>query len=453
MTKTLKTEVCIIGAGAGGIGCAYRLIKNGVNTVVVDKNPDFGGTMVFGGVDGWEPGVSLDGLHQLLYAEMSAMDGGCHVVEVVPNGNFVDPTVGRDWTAHSFKERPFGYSMAMGGTYEDTLKRCTSLRGEKGPYVRLQFEPEAMIKAVHNIFAPFSERLKTLFETSFKSCRTENGKIVSVTVSGADGDTEIFADTFVDSSGDIILARSAGCETAFGTEGREVYDEPCADESSRDVNGTTYVFRIAKHEDDDHIDSISEEYLNVDLEAWKASYLPSSIVCFVKYPNGDINVNMLPTMQGREYFDFGEDADKIGRARVYAYFEYMQKERGLKGYTLKHIYSAGIREGYRLVGKYVLREQDVRAGINRQPKLGRTVAIADHALDIHGKKGMCRELTVPYEIPLECTMAKEFDNLFVACRGASFSHIASSSVRLSRTMLSLGEGVGEYISEKIKEKL
>ena len=69
MVKTVKTDVCIIGAGAGGIGCAYRLIKNGVNTVVVDKNPDFGGTMVFGGVDGWEPGVSLDGMHTLLYGD------------------------------------------------------------------------------------------------------------------------------------------------------------------------------------------------------------------------------------------------------------------------------------------------------------------------------------------------------------------------------------------------
>ena len=41
----------------------------------------------------------------------------------------------------------------------------------------------------------------------------------------------------------------------------------------------------------------------------------------------------------------------------------------------------------------------------------------------------------------------EFDNLFAACRGASFTHIAASSARLTRTMLSLGEGVGEYISE------
>ena len=79
-----------------------------------------------------------------------------------------------------------------------------------------------------------------------------------------------------------------------------------------------------------------------------------------------------------------------------------------------------------------------------------TVAIADHMMDVHGDNGLAKELDIPYEIPLECTMTKEFENLFVACRGASFSHIAASSARLSRTMLSLGEGVGEYLTERIK---
>jgi len=122
----------------------------------------------------------------------------------------------------------------------------------------------------------------------------------------------------------------------------------------------------------------------------------------------------------------------------------------MHGYTIKKIYDAGVRESYRLIGKYVLTEHDVRAGLSAQPKHGRCVAIGDHALDVHGDSGMCKELTYPYEIPLECTMTNEFDNLFVACRGASFSHIASATIRLSRTMLSLGEGVGEYIAEQIK---
>ena len=71
-------------------------------------------------------------------------------------------------------------------------------------------------------------------------------------------------------------------------------------------------------------------------------------------------------------------------------------------------------------------------------------------MDVHGEGGIARELDEPYEIPLECTMTKEYDNLFVCCRGASFSHIAASSARLSRTILSLGEGVGEYIAEQFQ---
>ena len=30
--KTIKTDVCVVGAGAGGFGCVYRLLKNGINT-------------------------------------------------------------------------------------------------------------------------------------------------------------------------------------------------------------------------------------------------------------------------------------------------------------------------------------------------------------------------------------------------------------------------------------
>lgn len=446
---TKKTGVCIIGAGAGGIGCTYRLIKHGIETVVVDKNPDFGGTAVFGGVDGWEPGVSLDGIHRLLYSEMSKDDKGCHVVEVVPNSNLFDPTVGRRWETHSFKERPWGFSMATGRSYEDTLKRCTSLRGSDGPMVRLQFEPDSMRKAVNSVLAPYRDNLTALFGSNYKSCKKDGRSIKSVTVSTPDGEVEIFADYFVDATGDIAAARDAGCEYTAGSEGNETYGEPCAGEKNNNINGVSYVFRIAKTGDKEHIDGIPEFCRDVDDTEWVTKIMPRLVSCFVMYPNNDINVNMLPTMQGREYMELGDNADTIGRARVYAYWNYLQREKGMRGYTLKHIYNAGVRESYRLVGRYVLTEQDVRAGMLSQPKHGRTAAIADHALDIHGNNGMCRELEYPYEIPIECTMPKEFDNLFVACRGASFSHIAAASARLTRTMLSLGEGVGEYISEQI----
>ena len=443
--KKIHTQVCVIGAGAGGIGCVYRLIKNKISTIVIDKNSDYGGTMTFGGIDGWEPGVSLDGIHLLIKEELEKIPKGAHAVERVPSRAVIDPDGIYDTVIDCFSKRPWGYNAPMGKNYEDTLSR------KKG--IRYQFEGDCLIQAVRNIFTPYAEFLTELFGFRYFSCEKNDDRIVSVTVTDGKDEIVIYADVFVDASGDIVLARDAGCAWTFGTESADAYSEPSAGEESNTVNGVTYAFRVAKTEDPNHIDAVPPEQEAVNLGQWKEREMRSRVSLCVRYPNGDLHFNMLPTMQGAEYFALGEQADSIGQARVYAYWNYLQIEKGLCGYTLKRIYDAGIRESYRLKGKYILKEQDIRSGFLRQPKIGRTVAIADHAMDIHGKNGMCNEVESPYEIPLECAMTNEFCNLFVSCRGASFTHIAASSVRLSRTMLSMGEGIGEYISELILAKM
>jgi hypothetical protein len=45
----------------------------------------------------------------------------------------------------------------------------------------------------------------------------------------------------------------------------------------------------------------------------------------------------------------------------------------------------GVRETHRLVGRYVLREQDLDAGLAAQDH-DDIVAIADHAVDFHGSR-------------------------------------------------------------------
>lgn len=441
----IKTQVCIIGAGAGGVGCAYRLIKNGINTVVVDKNSDFGGTMVFSGVDGWEPGVTLDGLHSELYKKMSAMENGCHVVTQVPNDFIFTRGDAIGWDGkYSFEKHPWALALKSSYSYEDTFKRL--------PYrfsKRLQFEPRAMIRAVNDIFSPYKDNLTTLFGYKYVSCKRDGEKITSVTVSNGKESEEIFADVFVDASGDIVLARDAGCAFTIGTEGKDEYNEPSAKDKCDVINAVSYVFRISKVSDSAHIDPIPPEYAKV-LDEGTLARLKRTVSFVVEYPSGDFNVNMLPTMPGQEFLSLGENADKLGHALVWAYWNYLQTQKGMKGYKLVHIYDAGVRESYRLIGKYVLKEQDLREGKPTALQTKRVVAIADHAMDIHGEGAMCNELEHPYEIPIECTMTKEFDNLFVCCRGSSFSHIAASSVRLTRTMISMGEGVGEYIAEQIR---
>ncbi len=444
--RTMKTQVCVLGAGAGGTGCTYRLIKNGIKTVVVDKNPDFGGTMVFSGVDGWEPGVSLDGMHLLLKDELEKMNGG-HTIGGVPNFNIFDSSAGDDWKYHSLEKYPMYYLMNTGRRYENTLARCKLLNANG--WGRFQFDPDCMRKAIHNVMESYKENLTSLFGYRFKSCTKCGDKINSIVVSENGSDVEIFADYFVDATGDILLARNAGCEYAFGTEGKDECYEPSADVRSDIINGVSYIFRISKSPDHDHIDDVPDDVADIDISDWTSERMKQTVCYCAQYPDGDINMNMLPTMEGKEYFNYGDNADKIGKARVWAYWNYLQREKKMKGWYLKKIYDAGIREGYRLKGKYVLTEQDLREGVLKQPKIGRTIAIADHAMDVHGEGSMDKELDIPYEIPLECAMPKEFSNLFVACRGASFSHIAASSARLTRTMLSMGEGIGEYLAEKI----
>jgi hypothetical protein len=104
----------------------------------------------------------------------------------------------------------------------------------------------------------------------------------------------------------------------------------------------------------------------------------------------------------------------------------------------------GVREGPRLVGRYVLTEHDLLAGIFTQdhPDIA---CIADHAKDTHGAdtgRAGTSEMKQPYGIPLRCLLPVELDNLAVACRGASLSSIAASSCRLSRTMMQLGQAAG-----------
>jgi hypothetical protein len=61
-------------------------------------------------------------------------------------------------------------------------------------------------------------------------------------------------------------------------------------------------------------------------------------------------------------------------------------------------------------------------------------------------------LEQPYGIPYPCLLPQEFDNLITASRGSSFSHIAASSCRLSRTMMALGEVAGVASAIALREE-
>ena len=424
--KHITACAAVLGAGSAGFAAAYTLASAGVSTVLIDKNPGPGGTSVWAGVNCWEPGVASGRVHALLAEKLLAIPGAAAVCKTVPNGELLLPGSG----INDFSRFPWGLSVLdPDARYEDTLFRCRSLSGgDPSKWRRFQFEPAAMERVMLELTD--LPCLTALYGAAFTGCATDGRRITSITVR-KDEDILISADWFIDASGDILLARAAHCETRVGAESKSEYGESGAPESADEnrVNGASVVFRLRKAEDG-----------HTDIYGGPVPPPVRTVSCFNFYPNGDINVNMLPTLPGGEFLR-RKDAFEYGKELVRSYVYWLQTEKGLSGYALGHIFPmAGLRESYRLVGRRVLTEQDIRGGVIPAD----SVALADHALDSHGEDG-CKEIERPYGIPADCLRPKEYENLLVACRGASFTHIAASSARLSRTMLSLGEGAAEMI--------
>ncbi|MBQ0126211.1 MAG: FAD-dependent oxidoreductase [Clostridiales bacterium] len=428
--KEIRTDVAILGAGSAGFAAAYTLATAGASVAIADKNTGYGGTSVFGGVNCWEPGVCSGKVHRLLAERLPQIPGASAVCRTVPNGELLYKGSG----INDFSRFPWGLSVPdSGATYDDTLFRCLSLSGgDSAKYRRFQFEPRAMERVMRDMLD--LPNVTFLPKTEFVGCTKENRRITGIVLRGEE-EIRVIAKRYIDASGDIVLARAAGCLTRVGAESRGEYGEPGAPDAPDEsrLNGASVVFRIRAAEPG-HIDTYDG---NVPPPT-------KTVSCFNLYPNGDINVNMLPTLSGGEFLR-RTDAFEYGKELVRSYVFWLQTEKGLSGYALSEIFSMpGIRESYRLVGRRVLTENDVRAGIIPDD----SVAIADHALDSHGESGL-KEIEKPYGIPADCLRPKEYDNLLVACRGASFSHIAASSARLSRTMLSLGEGAAKLILDEI----
>jgi hypothetical protein len=139
-------------------------------------------------------------------------------------------------------------------------------------------------------------------------------------------------------------------------------------------------------------------------------------------------------------------AEIAGRRRmleVLDYYQRVEKKPWLYDHCSPQI---GIREGRRIKGDYVLTVDDLRAGRNFEHAVARGVFYLDgHKPDDDKRTYILPkdQLKVPpYQIPLECLMAKDGTNLFMAGRCFSAEQLALSSARVATTCAMMGQAVG-----------
>lgn len=413
-------DLVVVGGGSGGYGAALAASRRGLKVLLVEAAHMLGGNSTSAGVNTWEPGICGPGLSAELFQNLSARNGAIGLSRTVK---------------HYTDEQPWGLSEIDAGLcYDQSLRRAGATPDE---WVRVTFEPEIMAREMEKLLRQAGTVLA--LNTRFVGAQTKGNLVTELRFSSPTGQWKAKPRLVIDSTASIHVARDVGCETRLGEDPRGLHGETSAPEvATRRLNGVSLCFRIQRTQSS-HIEALPPE---VSPQPFHVS------VAMTQYPNGDLCLNPLPIMEGWEYLRHCETHGVAATRRecehrVRRFWHGLQAEHGFSNWRLAQIFPAmGVREGARLVGREVLTEHDVRAGWQNQRGAEHAVAMADHALDIHGAGHLCRELEQPYGVPYECLLPQEYENLAVACRGASFSHLAASSCRLSRTMMDLGHAAG-----------
>lgn len=427
-TEKVRCELAVIGGGSGGFGAALSAARAGVDVVLVERADCLGGNSVRGGVNNWEPGAGGTGFPFELYQRLKRQTNAVGIYSPGRHMNTFDPA------KESFRFPGGECVIDPGRTYLDTLARAGTRERHGVP-----FEPAAMARTMLAMLEE-TGHCRVLFNAEFKLAHADDLHVSSVRL--ADGRV-IEADYFVDATGDGLVCVSAGCSSMQGQESRETFGEPDAPpNATARINGVTLIYRVAPVSEP-RIEALQEGVSN---RCWWAKNFPVAV--FTHYPNGDLNVNMLPTMDGEEFMRLGYPAAmEECRRRTRAHWHDLQTRFAeFRRFTLLWTAPAlGIRESRRIVGDYVLTERDLLAGIGGQ-KHEDIIALSDHAMDTHGSHNRgIGELRQPYGVPYRCLIPKGRRNLLVACRASSFSSLAASSCRLSRTMMQLGQAAGTAV--------
>ena len=250
------------------------------------------------------------------------------------------------------------------------------------------------------------------------------------------------APVFADCTGDGAVGYLAGADYRVGREARREYGEASApEEADNMVLGASLQWSSRK----DKVESGFPEFVH-GIELNEDNYQ--------KMTKGSW------TWETGMFQDQVRDAEKIrdyGMLAIYANWSYLKNHAACRAEFAKRSlewvsFNSGKRESRRLIGDYVLSQNDIERNVFTPDATCST----SWSIDIHypepenhryfpGRefKSVCDQEEVPVSpIPYRCFYSRNIPNLFMAGRDVSVTHVALASVRVMRTCAMMGEVVG-----------
>lgn len=379
-------DLVVAGAGLAGMSAAVAAARLGCKVALINDRP------IVGGNNSSEVRVHLGGALELgKYPELGAL------------------------------QKEFGPlkegNAQPAANYEDE-KKMSWLKAEKGVTCLFGYRVVAVKKAGHRI-------------TSITAQNIETGEAI-----------ELEAPLFADCTGDATVGYLAGADFRMGREGREEFGEATAPLQPDSMTmGASIQWYSEENKQEQHFPEFN-------------------------YGIQFNETNCEQVMQGEWTWETGMHINQITQAErirdygmmvVYANWSYLKNHSIKKADYAKRslawvAFIAGKRESRRLMGDYILKEDDLTKHVaHEDASFTATWSIDLHRPDPENSRHFPGQefkattdhvVIYPYPVPYRCLYSRNIDNLFMAGRNISVTHVALGTVRVMRTTGAMGEVVG-----------
>ncbi len=410
-----EVDVVVAGGGAAGIGAAIAAARNGASTILVEQYGFLGGTATA--------------------ALMTCMNGFRN-------------------------QRPPNEIQTVLGIAQELVDGMRSLGGAEGtpgsaPYC-VPFDPNVFKYVALDLCVRAGVQI--LFHTYVVGAIVEEGRVRGILVENKGGRSALLAKVVIDATGDGDVSALAGVPFVVAT-------------SPERRMAVSLMFRMGNVDVEALLADVaarpgeyggmypSPEGRPAPVEEFRravASGEPFGVNGFEALMRSELGrerrVGMIVRPKRREALLWGGrldadclDPDEFSRAEVETWRETMAlagalaKAPGLRdAYPIDVAAQVGIRETRRIVGDYVLTDDDVLEGRQFRD----SIAVCDNAtLALDGRPRTYLTHT-GYQVPYRCLLPKGVSGLLVAGRHLSATHWAFGNVRAIAVLMVVGQGAG-----------
>lgn len=391
---TLRPDVLVCGAGCAGIAAAVAAARAGASTMVVEQCGFAGGFFTA------NIGSAFDGFTDLRTGQ--PVVGGI-VFEMLERMGVLG---GRD---------PRTMRFTGNGEMKDVTERPT--------WAIPTCDPERFKRAADEILADAGVR--TLFHTQVTDVVVRGGQIEAVLVANKAGLVAIAPAVVVDCTGDGDVAAWSGAPFELR--------EPLQPMSLHfRVINVAPSWELRQRCADALAAAHAQGRIGTYGGPWMARFAPNEVY---------FNATRVPGNQTNP--DDWTRAEQQGRRDAWRMFEIFKETlpEFANAYFFQSGPVAGARESRRLVGQYVLTEEDIWSGRRHDD----VIVLGAGRIDRHPNAvaGYHHEAVIPpYDISYRTLLPRQVENLLVAGRCHSATSEALASSRLTATAAGMGQAAG-----------